>query len=402
MTTPSARTSHRTTRRANGEFISHATFPRRDAPAMKITVLQDFLRSGGTERHSILLSRELAGLGHGARLVTFRPGGRLAASAPAGHRSLQAIDTGVDWFAPGLLRTVLGDQPNIVLCMGNPANCFAGRIQRRAAGSGLGTRVVATLRAGGRLPWFYYSSVRRASHLVANSREAADELVSRHGLDPGRVSVIRNALVFPAPAPGRDEAARSRLGAGPASTVLLSVGMFRPEKNQRALLEIASGLQAGLDWRLWFVGDGPERARCERLAADLGIGGRVSFLGYQPDPSPFYLSADIAVHVSREEALSNALIEAQSNGLPVVACRALGVPECIVEGRTGFIVAQGDHGGFRAALARLASDTPAERALRAGEAREFARGAFDPRRQVGAYVRLFESLLRGSAPAARP
>ncbi|HXQ79779.1 MAG TPA: glycosyltransferase [Opitutaceae bacterium] len=369
---------------------------------MKITVLQDHLRSGGTERQSILLCREFGVLGHAALLVTFRPGGRLAGPGPARPLSLQSFDTGVDWFAPGLLRTVLGTAPDIVLCMGKTANCFAGRIQRRASGGGLGTRVVATLRAGGRLPWFYYSSVRRAAHVVANSREAAAELVSRHGFDPGRVSAIHNALAFPASPGARDEQLRAGLGAGPGSTVLLSVGMFRPEKNQRALVEIAAGLRADWDWRLWFLGDGPELARCARLAARTGAAGRIRFLGFQPDPVAYYRAADIAVHASREEALSNALIEAQSNGLPAVACQALGIRECMVAGRTGFVVAQGDHEGFRAALARLASDTPAERAERAGEARAFARGAFDPATQVGAHIGLFESLLRDTEPAPRP
>jgi len=368
---------------------------------MKITVLQDHLRSGGTERHSILLSREFARLGHGARLVTFRPGGRLAGMVATEHRALQPFDTGIDWFGPGLLRTVLGDGPDIVLCMGKTANCFAGRIQRRASAGALPTRVVATLRAGGRLPWLYYSSVRRAAHLVTNSREAADELVARHGLDRARMSVIHNALVFPGSPPARDEQLRARLGAAPGSLVLLSVGMFRREKNQRDLLHIAAGLPAALDWRLWLVGDGPERAPCERLAARLGLAGRVRFVGFQADPGAYYRSADIAVHASWEEALSNVLIEAQSNGLPVVAFQALGARECLVEGRTGFVVARGDRGAFAAALAQLACDTPDRRAARAAEARAFALSSFDPARQVGAYIGLFESLLRGAAPAPR-
>ncbi len=367
---------------------------------MKITVLQDYLRSGGTERHSILLAREFAALGHGARLVTFRPGGALAASAGGERRALQPFDTGIDWFGPGLSRTVLAAS-DVVLCMGKTANCFAGRLQRRARARGLGTRVVATLRAGGRLPWIYYASVRRASHLVANSREAADALVSLHGLDTRQVSVIRNALLVAAPAGDRDDGLRGRLGASPGSTVLLSVGMFRPEKNQRALLQMAAGLPETWDWRLWLVGDGPERASCERLAARLGLVEKVSFCGYQADPRPFYLAADIAVHASREEALSNALIEAQACGLPAVAYRSLGVGECMVEGRTGFIVGSDDLAGFRAALARLASDSPAERSARADEARAFARGAFEPARQIRAYLDLFESLRRDSETPGR-
>jgi glycosyltransferase involved in cell wall biosynthesis len=365
---------------------------------MKIIVLQDHLRSGGTERHSILLTREFAGLGHAAELVTFRPGGRLAATANCPHRALQPFDTGIDWFGPGLLRAVL-DGSDIVLCMGKTANCFAGRIQGRAASRGMRTRVVATLRAGGILPSFYYSSVRRASHLVTNSREAADGLVSLHGFGRGGITVIHNSLVFPESYVGRDITLRARLGAGEGTAVLLSVGMFRPEKNQRALLEIASGLPKTWDWCLWFLGEGPERAACEHLAAKLGLGARVRFVGFQQDPDPYYRAADIAVHASREEALSNFLIEAQSHGLPAVACRALGIRECFVEGRTGWMVEQGDHGAFRAALALLAADTQEGRAARAAEARAFAKSSFDPKRQVAAYTGLFQSLLGQSAAA---
>ena len=71
---------------------------------MKIIVLQDHLRSGGTERHAILLTRELAGLGHEARLVAFRPGGRLYALAAfmGGWVTLGLGWAGLSHFASGI------------------------------------------------------------------------------------------------------------------------------------------------------------------------------------------------------------------------------------------------------------------------------------------------------------
>ena len=51
--------------------------------------------------------------------------------------------------------------------------------------------------------------------------------------------------------------------------MLACVAMFRREKNQQELVEIAAGLPPGLDWQLWLAGEGPELAACRALAARL-------------------------------------------------------------------------------------------------------------------------------------
>jgi glycosyltransferase involved in cell wall biosynthesis len=393
---------------------------------MNIVVLQDFLRSGGTERQSLLLSQAFAAAGHRATLLTFRPGGALATSA-AGveRRALQPFDTGLDWFAPGLVRTIRSLAPDVLLCMGRMANCYGGRLQASLPR----TAVVATMRTGKALPWLFRRSLRRARHIVANCREAKESLISQHGLPAEPISVIYNSLVFPAtaarngsasasaaeretaPLPAR-EALRAQFGAGPGTTVLLCVAMFRPEKNQRALIEIAAGLPADLDWQLWLAGDGPERAACERLAAECRTGSpavsrsnrpnpainRVKFLGWQRDPTPLYAAADIAVHASASESLSNFLIEAQAHGLPAVAYHAQGIAECFVPGNTGFVIPRDDPAAFRARLTALAHEDSAARQTRSGRAQAYARATFDRSRQVVAYLELFQKLVLAPTP----
>ena len=392
---------------------------------MKILVVQDYLRSGGTERQSVLLSRAFGAAGHTTTLLTFRPGGKLAlasvgqavglapdqrsglqpapsadlsaeasAKAEAFRRlSLQHFDFHLDWFAPALFRTAAKIQPEIILCMGRMANGYAGWLQSRLPGAA----VVATMRTGKPLPWPFRRSLRRVRHIVANSQQASDVLISQFRLPPGKITVIHNALVFP---PGsasiRNEALRVRNGAAPGATVLLCVAMFRPEKGQRELVEIVAGLPSELDWQLWLAGDGAERAACIALARSLGLGARVRFPGYFPDPSPLYSAADIAVHASGAESLSNFIIEAQAHGLAAVAYDTRGIRECLLPERTGWVIARGDRTAFRAALANLIREGPAARAARGAEASAFARTAFEPARQVRAYLELF-------APAfARP
>lgn len=366
---------------------------------MKITLVQDFLRSGGTERQSILLANGFAAAGHATTLVTFRPGGRLAEGlSPAVKRvTLQPFDVGLDWFAPGLVGAVRKTDPDIVLCMGRMANCYGGRLQTalpRAA-------VIGTMRTGKPLPALFRGSLQKVRHIVANSRDARDTLVERYGLPADKIAVIYNALVFPATAVAgpRNEALRSQHKAGPNTTVLLCVAMFRPEKNQRELIEIGAGLPANVDWQLWLGGEGTAREACEALVAERGLSERVKFLGFQRDPSPFYRAADVAVHASWSEALSNFLIEAQAHGLPAVAYAAQGIDECFVPGKTGWMIPRDDRAAFRTALATLIAQPPEARAALATAAREHARTSFDPAHNLAAYLELFQRLAARSSPA---
>jgi len=364
---------------------------------MKILIIQDYLRSGGTERQALLLSRAFAAAGHAVTLVTFRPGGALAPPDPDREefrwRVLQRFDTGLDWFAPGLFSCVERNVPEIVLCLGRMANCHAGGIQDLVRDGAPQVAVIATLRTGKPLPWLFRRSLRRVRHVVANSADGRDRLVARNGLPPEKITVIHNALVFPAViAISRNHSLREQFGAGPTTKVMLSVAMFRPEKNQRELVEVAAGLPAGGDWQLWLAGDGPERAACARLVESRQLGARVKFPGFYADPTPLYAAADLAVHASGSEGLSNFLIEAQAHGLPAVASEAQGIRECFVPGQTGWAIARRDHAAFRSAVTRLMSDPPAARAARSAEAAAFARATFDPERQVAAYLELFARL----------
>lgn len=363
---------------------------------MKILVVQDYLRSGGTERQSVLLANAFAAAGHETHLLTFRPGGALGNTVHATVKRtvLQPFDCHLDWFAPGLAGFVRREAPDIVLCMGRMANCYGYAMQLAATRHGLRTQVVTTMRTGKPLPPRYQNSLRLSRQVVANSAEARDTIVARYGVPLEKITVIYNSLVFPAEsALHRDEALRARHGASVSTTVLLCVAMFRPEKNQRTLVEIAAGLPAGTDWQLWLAGDGPARKSCEARAAELKVADRVRFLGFQRDPSALYAAADIAVHASSSEALSNFLIEAQAHGLAAVVYDAQGMSECFSPGQTGWTIPREQPQAFREALLRLVREPAEARSARSAAARAFARHTFDPARQVSAYLTLFQELL---------
>jgi glycosyltransferase involved in cell wall biosynthesis len=360
---------------------------------MKILIVQDYLRSGGTERQSVFMATAFARAGHEITLLTFRPRGVLALDGeqqPFAFRSLQPFDTGLDWFAPGLLRAAEEAAPDLVLCMGRMANCYAGFIAGRLPRAA----IICSMRTGKLLPSLFVRSLRRCRHVVANSHVAKRVLADVYDIPAHKITVIHNPVLrFTDDTAPRNQTLRRYHGATQGTVVLLNVAMFRPEKNQRELIEICARLPGYVDWQLWLAGEGPARKKCERLAHDLGLGSRVKFLGYQPEPSPLYLAADLAVLASQSESLSNFLIESQLHGLPAVAYDIVGVGECFAPDRSGCLIANHDQAGFLAALDRLIRE-PALRKRFSDHGRRHAQSHFVPEHQVQAHLNLFRELTK--------
>lgn len=368
---------------------------------MKILLVQDYLRSGGTERQTVLLARAFAASGHDTHLATFRPGGALRPADAVENLtlvSLQKRDSRLDWWAPGLRRYAKSIAPDIILCMGRMANSYGRALQVALPAAA----VVSTMRTGKPLPLPFRRSLAATAHVIANSRAARDHLMAQHNVAGERITVIPNGLVF-APQDSSNETStrdriRQRFGARPEEVILLDVAMFRPEKNQRALIDMVQRLDPQLPWRLWLAGDGPTVKNCEAHAKSLGLSDRVSLIGWHADPRPIYRSADIAVHASRRESLSNFLIEAQAHGLPAVAAAARGVDETFIDGTSGFLIQPDDLDSFAGAVTRLL--TQADLRQKMGDAaRDHAAANFTTAAQVKAHLDLFAKLasLHGSA-----
>src|SRR5213075_727913 len=96
---------------------------------------------------------------------------------------------------------------------------------------------------GKSLPGRFRRGLQYSNHVVANSGEARDTLVSSYSVPAEKITVIYNSLVFPpASSVQRNDTLSNQHGAKQSTTVLLCVAMFRPEKNQRELIEITARL----------------------------------------------------------------------------------------------------------------------------------------------------------------
>jgi glycosyltransferase involved in cell wall biosynthesis len=165
------------------------------------------------------------------------------------------------------------------------------------------------------------------------------------------------------------------------------IARLTEQKAHRVLFE-AMARHAGLaNVHLLVVGDGELRDDLHRLAESLGLQSRVHFAGARRDLGNVLAAIDVFVMPSLWEGLPLSLVLAMGAGLPVVATAVAGIPEVVVNGERGLLVAPGDVDGLAAALARVVGDA-AERARLGEAARNFVR----PRFGVDGYVRSITAL----------
>jgi N-acetyl-alpha-D-glucosaminyl L-malate synthase BshA len=170
------------------------------------------------------------------------------------------------------------------------------------------------------------------------------------------------------------------------------VSNFRPVKRVPWLIEAFARATAGTKAELVLVGDGPTRTDSCDTARKLGLGPRVRFLG-ERDALPELLSpADAFLLSSSEESFGLSALEAMSCGVPVVATAVGGVPEVILDGKTGLLCPADDQARFAERIRELLFDRERAQAMgRAAREDVLARFARDP--VVARYEELYRRVL---------
>ncbi len=123
---------------------------------------------------------------------------------------------------------------------------------------------------------------------------------------------------------------------------VVMVGRFSAPKQQAVLIQALARVCRVVPFLLLFVGDGPDRPVCEALAGSLGVSDFIRFLGDRLDVAAILDDCDLMVLASGSEACPLAPVEGMRAGLPVIASNVGGVPEIVLDGRTGLLVPPGD------------------------------------------------------------
>jgi glycosyltransferase involved in cell wall biosynthesis len=233
--------------------------------------------------------------------------------------------------------------------------------------------------------WLYTRAARR---IVTTGERLRAQVIAETGADPRNVVSIPTGIDLARFKPGDRDAARAAVGLPAEGRIVGIVATLRSWKGHRHLLRAIGALDAS-DVRLVIVGDGPQRAALEALAAELALAERVRFAGNQADVAPWMQAFDVFCLPSyANEGVPQALMQAMACGLPVVTTPVGSIEEIVTDGETGVLVAPQDVERLRGALRSLLDD-PARRDALGRRARAEALERFGEDRMVDAMIEVF-------------
>ena len=250
---------------------------------------------------------------------------------------------------------------------------------------------------GGTLARRFWDVISDADCFVCINDLIPKELVSRN-VQPEKLVKIPNGVEI-LPPPGNSAAATPKMDAfmetalAPDRVTVIFVGKLYFQKGVDTLLEAWKLVERDHPGKsqLLILGDGPRKGELAGTALEAGFfdSGSVIFSrGWIETIDPFHEIADLLVLPSRSEGMPNVVLEAMSNGVPVVVSKIPGCTNLVVDGEIGVIVEPENPRSLAEGLSRLISDETMRRTM-GQKAREAARKNYDIKKVASEYRNIY-------------
>jgi glycosyltransferase involved in cell wall biosynthesis len=258
---------------------------------------------------------------------------------------------------------------------------FTDHISRRAPGSPSGSSGGLKWRLKKLLASRYRKFLCVSDYVLAQVQDVA-------GARAGRIHHFINTERF-RPDPLTRRGVRQSLGVG-EEFVAVTVSHLIKDKGVDVAVNALALLPGEV--MLWIIGKGPEEQNLKALVGDLGLEGRVRFLGGRRNVEPFLQAADCALCPSTwAEAAGLVNLEALACGLPVVASQIGGIPEFVEDEQTGVLFTPGNHRELADVLSRLISGRQVRDRM-SEKARSAAVARFSAESQIEGCLALYRKL----------
>ena len=342
-----------------------------------LAVLISLSGEGGVERMVLNLVNAIAERGVRVDLLLIKTRSKHLEEL---HPEVRRIDLGSRHTAtslPPLSRYLKQTRPPCLLAAKDRAGRMA-VLARALAGAGetrlllrLGTNLTAALahksawrmrlrRLPIRLLYPYIDQI------IAVSEGVRQDTLAVSGVDPARVSVVRNPVITPRLIEAAEAPPPHPWLTDPDYPVILGAGRLTLQKDFGTLIEAFARVRAHRPCRLIILGDGRQREALLEQAATLGIQEDLALPGFTSNPYVHMRYASLFVLSSRWEGSPNVLTEAMALGVPVVSTDCPSGPnEILDQGRIAPLVPVGDHEALAKAMISVLDRPPDPEQLRA-------------------------------------
>ncbi|MFM7025305.1 MAG: glycosyltransferase family 4 protein [Limnohabitans sp.] len=297
------------------------------------------------------------------------PGAHIAQAAHAWAQVVEMpmrgdLDVGLVWR---LLRLIRSTQADLVHVHSRRGADVWGPLAARLAGIPC---VISRRVDNAEKPWIARFKYRHVQRIITIS-EGIRAVMLAQGLPPQQVVCVRSAL-DPSPylQPYDKAAFRHSLGVAEDTLLVGMVAQLIERKGHRHLLAaLPSVLKDFPNLQVLIYGRGPLEAELRQEIDQRGLGPHVRMMGFKDDLPQTLGCLDLLVHPADMEGLGIALLQASAAQLPIIACRAGGMPEAVRDGVNGLLISPGDVSGLASAMQALLAD-PAMRSRMGKAGRE--------------------------------
>lgn len=229
--------------------------------------------------------------------------------------------------------------------------------------------------------WF----ANQANKIIATCKSARDSLMSI-GVRPDKVSLVYTGIDLDA------YVQRSHSDRDNRPTIGI-VGRLSGLKGHDELIKAMSLVAYEIpEILLLIVGDGPEKQRLQKMVCSLSLESQIEFIGHVSNIIPYLSKMDVFVLPSQGEGLPLSIIEAMACGLPVIATNVGGIPDLVIQGKTGLLLSESTPDSLSEAIIKLIKNPELSHAM-GNKGRQRAQKYFSSDRWIYELEKIFEEAI---------